>query len=40
MANYVAGNNETYSGLEIKCLVFLPEFHQIWISTTDFHLSL
>jgi len=35
----VAGNNEPYLGLENKCLVFLPEFHQIWIFTTDYHVS-
>jgi len=29
----MAGNDQTYLGLQVKCPVFLPDFNQIWTST-------
>ena len=33
----VADNNETYLGLHANWPIFLPDFNQTWIFTTDFH---
>jgi hypothetical protein len=33
---YMAGNNTTYFGLHVMCPVFLSNFNQIWIFSTDF----
>jgi hypothetical protein len=33
----VAGNSETYLGLLEKCPIFLPNFNQIWSSSTDIY---
>jgi hypothetical protein len=35
----VAGNDETYLGLHIKCLIFLPDFDEIWSFWADFYKS-
>jgi hypothetical protein len=35
----VANNNQTYLVLHVKCPIFLPDFNQIWIFSTDFHES-
>ena len=32
----VAGNNQTYSVLHIKCSILLPNSNKVWISHTDF----
>jgi len=32
---YIAGNNKMYLGLKVKCLIFLPNFYQIWSIPTD-----
>jgi hypothetical protein len=34
---FVAGNNTAYFGLHIQYLIFLLDFHQIFIFSTDFH---
>ena len=34
----VAGNDQTYLDLQVKCPIFLPDFNQIWTST-DFRES-
>ena len=33
----IAGNNKTYSSLNVKCLIFLSFFNQILIFSMDFH---
>jgi hypothetical protein len=33
------GNNKTYLGLHVTCLLFLPYFNQICFSLTNFHGS-
>jgi len=35
----VPGNNKTYWGLRVTCLMFLPDFHKIWNVSTDFLTS-
>ena len=35
----VAGNDQTYLGLQVKCPIFLPDFNQIWTSSTDLRKS-
>jgi len=35
----VPGNNRTYWGLHVTCLMFLPDFHKIWNVSTDFFRS-
>jgi hypothetical protein len=35
----VASYNKTYSGLQVKSPISLPDFKQIWIFWTDFHVS-
>jgi len=35
----VTGKNKLYLGLHVKCQIFLPDFYQIWVLLTDFHMS-
>jgi len=35
----VAGNNQNYLGLHVKCPISFPDFNQIWIFSTGFHVS-
>jgi len=32
---YIAGNNKMYLSLKVKCLIFLPNFNQIWSFSTE-----
>ena len=32
-----AGNNKTYLRLRLKCLIYLSDFNQFWISLTHFY---
>ena len=36
---YVAGNNKTILGLQVKCPILLSDFNQIWSVFTDLHKS-
>jgi hypothetical protein len=36
---YVAGSNKTYLSLHVECPIFLLDFNQIFIFSTDFHRS-
>jgi hypothetical protein len=35
----VSSNNKTHLGLHVMCPIFLPDFNQIWIFSTDFSES-
>ena len=35
----MAASNNTYLGLHVKCLIFWPDFNQIWNVMTEFHKS-
>jgi hypothetical protein len=35
----VVGNSKRYFGLLVKCPIFLSDFNQIWIFSTEFQLS-
>jgi len=34
---YVAGNNETYLGVHVRCLIYVSNFSWIRIFSADFH---
>jgi hypothetical protein len=36
---FVAGNNETYLGLQVKCPTLLPDCNKIWSDSKVFHKS-
>jgi len=37
MHSHMNVKNKKYLGIHVKCLIFLPDFKQIWIIWTDSH---